>query len=182
MLTRTHSARPASPTIPFRSIDAQIRRWRAVLLAAVTGTLIAGGAAAGLQSASAATVDTGASYVLTSRHSGKALDVHNLSTAGGAGIVQYTRNDGAWQQWQFVDAGSGWYKIRSQHSGKVLELPNATDGTPLIQNADNGITRPPSAPWTPRAPAPAPGTRPSGWPTATAGSAAPTRPPSGSAR
>ncbi len=117
------------------------RRWRTLLVAALTGGLVAAGAAAGLQTASAATVDTSASYVLTSRHSGKALDVYNLSTADGAGIVQYTRNDGAWQQWQFVDAGSGWYKIRSRHSGKVLELPNATDGTQLVQNADNGTTR-----------------------------------------
>jgi hypothetical protein len=117
------------------------RRWRAVLVAALTGALVAGGAAAGLQTASAATVDTAAWYVLTSRHSGKALDVYNLSTADGAGIVQYTRNDGAWQQWQFTDAGSGWYKIRSRHSGKVLELPNANDGTQLVQNTDNGSTR-----------------------------------------
>ena len=117
------------------------RRWRAALLVALTASLVAAGAAAGLQTASAATVDTGAFYVLTSRHSGKALDVYNLSTADGAGIVQYTRNDGAWQQWQFVDAGGGWYKVRSRHSGKVLELPNVTDGTPLVQNPDNGSTR-----------------------------------------
>ena len=119
----------------------QPRRWRPLLVAALATGLVVAGAAAGLHTASAATVDTSASYVLTSRHSGKALDVYNLSTADGAGIVQYTRNDGAWQQWQFVDAGSGWYKVRSRHSGKVLELPNATDGTPLIQNADNGTTR-----------------------------------------
>ena len=117
------------------------RRWRALLVTAVTGVLVTAGTAIGLQTASAATVDTSAWYVLTSRHSGKALDVYNLSTADGAGIVQFTRNDGAWQQWQFVDAGSGWYKIRSRHSGKFLELPNATDGTQLIQNADNGTTR-----------------------------------------
>ncbi|HET6531419.1 MAG TPA: RICIN domain-containing protein [Actinoplanes sp.] len=98
-------------------------------------------AAAGMQTAAAATIDTNAWYVLTSRHSGKALDVYNLSTADGASIVQYTRNDGAWQQWQFVDAGGGWYKLRSRHSGKVLELPNAVDGTPLVQNTDNGSTR-----------------------------------------
>jgi hypothetical protein len=117
------------------------RRWRTLLVTAVTGVLVAAGAAIGLQTASAATVDTSAWYVLTSRHSGKALDVYNTSTADGAGIVQFTRNDGAWQQWQFVDAGSGWYKIRSRHSGKFLELPNATDGTQLVQNADNGTTR-----------------------------------------
>src|SRR3712207_4340220 len=109
MLTRTLGAprRLPPPGVPMP----RPRRWRAVLIAALTATLVA----AGLQTASAATVDTGAFYVLTSRHSGKALDVHHLSTADGAGIVQYARNDGAWQQWQFVDAGSGWYKARSRH-------------------------------------------------------------------
>ena len=65
---------------------------------------------------------------MTARHSGKALDVYNLATVDGAAITQYARNDGAWQQWQFVDSGGGWYRLRSQHSGKVLELPTAEDG------------------------------------------------------
>ncbi|MEV7226923.1 RICIN domain-containing protein [Polymorphospora sp. NPDC051019] len=105
-----------------------------------TGVLVAGQVAEA-PPASAATVDTGAWYVITSRHSGKAIDVYNFATNDGAPIVQWSRNDGNQQQWQFVDAGNGYYKIRSRHSGKFLELPNATDGTQLIQNADNGTTR-----------------------------------------
>ncbi|MEV0731356.1 RICIN domain-containing protein [Polymorphospora sp. NPDC050346] len=105
-----------------------------------TGALVAGQVAEA-PPASAATVDTGAWYVITSRHSGKAIDVYNFATNDGAPIVQWSRNDGNQQQWQFVDAGNGYYKIRSRHSGKFLELPNATDGTQLIQNADNGTTR-----------------------------------------
>jgi hypothetical protein len=77
--------------------------------------------------ASAATVDTNATYVLVNQHSGKAMDVYNWSTADGAPVVQFTRNNLAVQQWRFVDAGSGYYKVRSVMSGKVLELPNATD-------------------------------------------------------
>ncbi|GIF00026.1 RICIN domain-containing protein [Paractinoplanes rishiriensis] len=51
--------------------------------------------------------------------------------------------DRAAQQWRFVDAGSGYYQIRSAHSGKVLELPDATDGTQLVQNAPvSGNTHP----------------------------------------
>jgi len=91
--------------------------------------------------ANAAAVDTSAWYVLVNRHSGKAVDVYNFATNNGAPIVQWARNDGNQQQWQFVDAGNGYYKIRSRHSGKFLELPNATDGVQLIQNADNGATR-----------------------------------------
>ncbi|MBO3739199.1 RICIN domain-containing protein [Actinoplanes flavus] len=117
------------------------RRWRAALIALVVTTLAGAGAAIGVQQASAATVNTAAWYVFVNRNSGKAMDVYNLATNAGAGIAQYTRNDGNWQQWQFVDAGSGYYKIRSRHSGLFLELPNATDGTQLIQNTDNGTTR-----------------------------------------
>ncbi|WP_184956481.1 RICIN domain-containing protein [Paractinoplanes abujensis] len=99
------------------------------------------GVLVGLPTAQAATVSTAAWYVLVNRNSGKAMDVYNRATHAGAGIAQFTRNDGNWQQWQFVDAGSGYYKIKSRHSGLVLELPNATDGTQLIQNTDNGTTR-----------------------------------------
>ena len=45
--------------------------------------------------------------MLVNRNSGKALDVYNLATTDDAPINQYTRNDGAWQQWQFVDSGGG---------------------------------------------------------------------------
>ncbi|MGX7827546.1 RICIN domain-containing protein [Actinokineospora sp. 24-640] len=91
--------------------------------------------------ATAATVDTSAQYVLVSRHSGKAIDVYNFATNDGAPIVQWARNDGNQQQWQFVDAGSGYYKVKSRLSGKVLELPSADDGARLVQNADSGNTR-----------------------------------------
>ncbi|MCO8271731.1 RICIN domain-containing protein [Actinoplanes sp. TRM 88003] len=113
-------------------------RWIAALAVSVLATT---GALVGFTRAEAATVNTSAWYVLVNRNSGKAMDVYNLATNAGAGIAQFTRNDGNWQQWQFADAGSGYYKIKSRHSGLVLELPNANDGTQLIQNTDNGSTR-----------------------------------------
>ncbi len=79
--------------------------------------------------------------MIVSRHSGKAVDLFNFNTADGAPIVQWARNDGNQQQWQFVDAGSGYYKLRSRLSGKFLELPSAGDGVQLVQNPDNGTTR-----------------------------------------
>ncbi|MEV0162012.1 RICIN domain-containing protein, partial [Nonomuraea fuscirosea] len=72
--------------------------------------------------ASAATVDTNAWYVLVNRNSGKALDVYNLATNDGARITQWTRNNGNQQQWQFVDSGGGYYRVKSRHSGKVLDV------------------------------------------------------------
>ncbi|MEU4565384.1 family 43 glycosylhydrolase [Micromonospora sp. NPDC023956] len=114
-------------------------RWRAGLVAGTAMVLVAGaGVVYGMPSASAATVDTSASYVFVNRHSGKAMDLYDWSTAENAPVNQWTRNDLAVQQWQFVDAGGGYYKVRSRHSGKVLELPNATDGTQLVQTTDRG--------------------------------------------
>src|SRR5690606_3986909 len=95
------------------------RRWLAVVSA---GALVSAGILVGVQSASAATVDTNASYVLVARHSGKALDVFDLATHDGARLAQWSRNDGAWQQWQFVDSGGGYYRLRSRHSGKVVDI------------------------------------------------------------
>ncbi|GFJ81183.1 alpha-N-arabinofuranosidase [Phytohabitans houttuyneae] len=93
-------------------------------------------------SASAATVDTTAWYVLVNRNSGKALDLYNLATNDGARITQWTRNDGAQQQWQFVDSGSGYYRLKSRHSGKVLDVYNwsTADGGAIVQWSDTNGT------------------------------------------
>ncbi|MEV5319245.1 RICIN domain-containing protein [Streptomyces sp. NPDC052687] len=89
--------------------------------------------------AEAATVDTDAWYVLLNRNSGKALDVSGASTADGARVSQWTRNDGAHQQWQFVDSGDGFYRLRARHSGKVLDVAGASaaDGAAIQQWADH---------------------------------------------
>ncbi|MCE6996238.1 PQQ-dependent sugar dehydrogenase [Saccharothrix sp. S26] len=89
--------------------------------------------------ATAATVDTSASYVLVNRNSGKVLDVYGRSTANNARISQYSRNDGAWQQWQFVDSGGGYYRIRSRHSGMVLSFPSTANGAGLVQTTDANL-------------------------------------------
>ncbi|MGC4807893.1 RICIN domain-containing protein [Micromonospora sp. DT233] len=116
------------------------RRLGALATAALT--LVGLAVTVGPRAAVAATVDTGAAYVFVNRNSGKAMDLYDWSTADGAPVKQFTRNDLAVQQWRFVDAGGGYYQIRSAHSGKVLELPNANDGTPLVQNpAVSGNTR-----------------------------------------
>ncbi|GAA4192323.1 family 43 glycosylhydrolase [Microbispora amethystogenes] len=92
--------------------------------------------------AKAATIDTNASYVLVNRNSGKALDVYNWATNDGAPLVQYSRNDGAWQQWQFVDSGGGYYRLKSRHSGKVVDISgrSTADGADVIQYADKNAT------------------------------------------
>ncbi|WP_149260575.1 RICIN domain-containing protein [Actinomadura sp. K4S16] len=92
--------------------------------------------------AKAATVDTDAWYVLVNRNSGKALDVYGASTGDGARVTQWTRNDGANQQWQFLDSGDGFYRLKARHSGKVLDVADAStaDGAAIQQWSDHGGT------------------------------------------
>src|SRR5690606_24131703 len=89
--------------------------------------------------AAAATIDTNAWYVLVNRHSGKVMDVYERATGDGAAIVQWARNDGAWQQWQFADSGGGHYRLRSRHSGKVLDVHDhsTADGADIVQWSDH---------------------------------------------
>ncbi|GAA1292480.1 family 43 glycosylhydrolase [Saccharothrix xinjiangensis] len=112
---------------------------RTTLVLATTAVLLGGGLAATPQ-ATAATVDTSATYVLVNRNSGKALDLYNFATNDGARITQWSRNDGAWQQWQFVDSGGGYYRVKSRHSGKVLEFASTADRAGLVQNTDANRT------------------------------------------
>nr|WP_158849655.1 RICIN domain-containing protein [Saccharothrix deserti] len=131
---KTSGEAPASP---------QARRRRPVT-AAVAAVLLAAGTMTAVNAlpASAATVDTSAWYVLVNRNSGKALDVYGLATNDGGRITQWSRNDGANQQWQFLDSGGGYYRLKSRHSGKVLDVPNSStaDGAAIQQWTDHGGT------------------------------------------
>ncbi|MGW4948433.1 non-reducing end alpha-L-arabinofuranosidase family hydrolase [Actinoplanes sp. NPDC004185] len=121
------SARPRRP------------RWIRTALVSLALVATAGTVAITATEASAATIDTSASYILVNRTSGKALDVYNLATNDGARITQWTRNDGAQQQWQFVDSGGGFYRLKSRLSGKVLDVYNwsTADGGAIVQYTDN---------------------------------------------
>jgi hypothetical protein len=112
----------------------------------VLATVLVAGAAVALtpSAASAATVDTNAWYVLVNRNSGKAMDVAGASTANGAVVQQWSRHDGANQQWQFVDSGGGYYRLKSKNSSKVLDVDNwsTADGGKVQQWTDlNGTNQ-----------------------------------------
>jgi hypothetical protein len=92
---------------------AERRRRRTTVVLAITVTMLGGATSALPTTAAAAIVDTNASCVLVNRNSGKALNVYELAIADRARISQYTRNDGAWQQRQFVDSGGGYYRVKS---------------------------------------------------------------------
>ena len=126
-------------TTPGPPVRSRRRRWRSGVIVAASLALVATGVVVGVQSASAATVDTSAWYVLVNRNSGKAMDVYNLATTDGAPIVQWPRNDGNQQQWQFVDSGGGYYRLKSRHSGKVLDVYgwSTAGGADIVQWADS---------------------------------------------
>jgi hypothetical protein len=86
------------------------------------------------QQASAASIDTSAYYVLQNANSGKVLEVYNYSTADGAKLNQWARNDGDWQQFKFLDMGSGYYRLQVKHSGKVVNISGAStaDGAQAV--------------------------------------------------
>ena len=94
----------------------------------------------GAVTAAAVSPDTNTWFVLVNRHSGKALDDYELSLANGGDIVQWARNDGAWQQWRFVSSGDGWYRLINRHSGKALEVYgwSRADGADVVQWTDLG--------------------------------------------
>ncbi|MFC8797571.1 non-reducing end alpha-L-arabinofuranosidase family hydrolase [Promicromonospora sp. NPDC057138] len=116
-------------------------RWLKRLVAATVAALLAGGGLfAVTETAAAATVDPTAWYVLLNRNSGKAMDVSGVSTADGALIHQWTRTNANNQQFQFVDAGGGYYKIKARHSGKLIDVSNwsTADGAAIHQWTDTG--------------------------------------------
>ncbi|MCP2243868.1 non-reducing end alpha-L-arabinofuranosidase family hydrolase [Lentzea aerocolonigenes] len=120
------------------------RRLRSGLAAAAAAAFVGGLLTVAMTPASAATVDTTAWYVLVNRNSGKALDVSSASTADGANLVQRTRTNATNQQFQFVDSGGGYYRLRARHSGKVLDVFNwsTADGAAIVQWADgNGANQ-----------------------------------------
>src|SRR6185312_13397026 len=127
----------APPTVPTRAAPHRTDRVRRSRWARALITLLAATAAVPLNVgvAWAATVDTNAWYVLVNRNSGKALDVSGASTADGAAVLQWSRHDGANQQWQFADSGNGYYRLKSKNSGKVLDIGNwsTADGAKVQQ-------------------------------------------------
>jgi hypothetical protein len=115
--------------------------WRPRVVALAAIVAVAGSVVAVTTTgASAATVDPAAWYELVNRNSGKAMDVCGVSTADGACVQQYARSGGQNQQWQFVDSGGGFYRVRARHSNKMLDVYNwsTADNGAIVQWPDTG--------------------------------------------
>jgi arabinan endo-1,5-alpha-L-arabinosidase len=62
--------------------------------------------------------------IISSRLSGKVLEVANADQADGANVIQWSSLGGTNQQWDIASAGNGYYTIRAAHSGKSLDVFN----------------------------------------------------------
>lgn len=97
-----------------------------------TYTVASGGTAA-------SPIISGTIYKITSKVSGKVLDISGASTSDGAKTIQWTDNGGTNQQFKVIDVGGGYYKLIAVHSGMTLDDPNfsTVSGTQLQQATDN---------------------------------------------
>lgn len=68
----------------------------------------------------------GATYVILAKHSGKALDVKESSTANGGIIQQWNYAGGANQQFIINDVGGGYYNLVNVNSGKCIDVKDAS--------------------------------------------------------
>lgn len=79
-------------------------------------------------------------YKITNKYSGKALDIEGASVSDGAFVIQKTYAGTNSQKWKLTSAGAGNYNIANRNSLKNIDDPasSTTDGTEMIQYADNG--------------------------------------------
>lgn len=78
---------------------------------------------------------SGKTYVITAKHSGRALDVKDRATADGASLQQWSYGGGSNQQWVAQSNGNGLWQLRSVLSGKCADVTNVStaNGAPIQQ-------------------------------------------------
>lgn len=77
---------------------------------------------------------------LRSKFNQRAIDIKEASTANAARAHTWDYVNAANQKWNLEYVGSGYYKVRAQHSKQVLDVANASlaDGVFVQQYPDNG--------------------------------------------
>jgi alpha-L-fucosidase 2 len=81
-------------------------------------------------------VEPGVYYRLVAQHSGKLADISGVSAAAGALLHQWSATSGLNQQFDFLDSGGGYHRIRARHSGLVLQAANSNSGADITQQPD----------------------------------------------
>lgn len=85
-------------------------------------------------------IESGKTYKITNKYSGKTLDVANASTADGGNVQQWSYTGANNQLWKAELLSDGYYKITNINSGKVLDAagPSKTDGANIHQWTSTG--------------------------------------------
>ena len=78
-------------------------------------------------------------YYLIKAPNGKVLEIKNYNTENGATVQLWSYAGHQWQQWQFVDAGEGRWRIQNRFTGKFIDLAlgGVVEGTWLHQWSRN---------------------------------------------
>lgn len=79
-------------------------------------------------------------YIITSKQSGKAIEVANYGQNNGDLIQQWAYGGATQQQWVFESVGNGFFKIKSKISGKVIQVKDSSsdDGASIEQWDSSG--------------------------------------------
>ncbi|CAM3576919.1 endo-1,4-beta-xylanase [Kibdelosporangium persicum] len=85
-------------------------------------------------------VQVGVQYRLVAQHSGKTAEIANSSTAAGAVLRQWSATGATNQQFDFLDSGGGYFRIRARHSGLVLQVTGSASGADITQQPDTNAT------------------------------------------
>ena len=71
----------------------------------------------------AQTVITEDKFYTIAAANGKVVEVKDYNTGNGAQIQLWDNANAEWQQWSFVRAGDGVYRIKNRFTGKMLQIP-----------------------------------------------------------
>ncbi|MCP2170424.1 RICIN domain-containing protein [Goodfellowiella coeruleoviolacea] len=99
---------------------------------------------AGIGTPGQSPVQIGVNYHLVAAHSGKLADINGGSASPGGQLIQWSANSGLNQQFDFLDSGGGYYRIRARHSGLVLQVAGSGSGADITQQPDSNA---PSQQW-----------------------------------
>ena len=61
-------------------------------------------------------------YYTIAAANGRVLEVADFNTENGESVRLWSYEGQPWQQWQFVEAGEGEYRIKNRFTGKVMDL------------------------------------------------------------
>ena len=82
-------------------------------------------------------------YYIIKAPNGKVLEVKDFNTENGAGIQLWSYAGHPWQQWQFVDAGEGRWRIQNRFTGKMIDLAlgGVLEGTRRMTRIINSLKK-----------------------------------------